>query len=68
MFEYITRKGKKVTINPKMITVILEPDSGDGCYIYTTDSPEPIIVTECYEEVNKAFQKYNYSVQTVLHI
>lgn len=65
MFEYIVANGKRVTINPKMITVILESDKECETLIYTADSPEPIKVMETYEKVSEAFQKFNYSVQTV---
>lgn len=68
MFEYKTKNDKKVTINPNMITVIMEGETSDETLIYTADSPDPIRVMETYEKVSKAFQKYNYSVQTVLHI
>lgn len=65
MFEYKTRNNKKVTINPKMITVIMEGDTSDETFIYTADSPDPIRVMEIYEKVSKAFQKFNYQIQTV---
>ena len=68
MFEYVVANGKRVTINPKMITVILESDKECETLIYTADSPEPITVKETYEEVSKAFQKFNYTVQTVINI
>ena len=65
MFEYITKSNKKVTINPKMITVIMEGETSDETLIYTADSPDPIRVRETYENVSKAFQKFNYQIQTV---
>ena len=65
MFEYIAVDNKKVTINPKMITMIRECDAPNETLIYTADSPEPIRVRETYENVSKAFQKFNYSMQTV---
>lgn len=68
MFEYKTNEGKKVTINPKMITLIMECDTPTTTYIYTADSPDPIRVMEPYEKVSKAFQKFNYSVQTVINV
>lgn len=68
MFEYKTKNGKKATINPKMITVIMEGDTSDETLIYTADSPDPIRVMETYEKVSKAFQKFNYSVQTVINM
>lgn len=68
MFEYITNNDKKVTINPNMITVIMEGDTSNETLIYTADSPDPIRVMETYEKVNKAFQKFNYSVQTVINV
>lgn len=68
MFEYNAKNHKKVTINPKMITVIMEGDTSNETLIYTADSPDPIRVMETYEKVNKAFQKFNYTVQTVINI
>lgn len=68
MFEYTTKNDKKVTINPKMITVIMEGETSDETLIYTADSPDPIRVMEVYEKVSKAFQKFNYSVQTIINI
>ena len=68
MFEYIAKNDKKVTINPNMITVIMEGDASNETLIYTADSPDPIRVMEAYEKVNKAFQKFNYSVQTVINV
>ena len=65
MFEYVAENGKRVTINPKMITVILESDKECETLIYTADSPEPIKAQETYEKINKAFQKFSYSMQTV---
>ena len=68
MFEYITKDGKKVTINPKMITVILEPENRNGCSIYTTDSPEPIIVENDYEKVRDDFYGFMYSINTIISV
>ena len=68
MFEYVIKNDKKVTINPKMITVIMEGDAPNETLIYTADSPDPIRVIEPYEKVSKAFQKFNYSVQTVINM
>ena len=68
MFEYISRKGKKITVNPKMITVIMEGETSDETLIYTADSPDPVRVMETYEKVSKAFQKFNYSVQTIINV
>ena len=68
MFEYIVANGERVTINPKMITIILESDKECETLIYTADSPEPIRVQETYERINKAFQKFNYSVQTIINV
>lgn len=68
MFEYKTKNDKKVTINPNMITVIMEGGTSDETLIYTADSPDPIRVMETYEKVSKAFQKFNYSVQTVINV
>ena len=65
MFEYKAKNGKKVTINPKMITVIMEGETSDETLIYTADSPDPIRVMETYENVNKSFQRFNYQIQTV---
>ena len=65
MFEYVVANGKRVTINPKMITIILESDKECETIIYTADSPEPIRVMETYENVSKAFQEFSYSMQTV---
>ena len=66
MFEYVVANGKRVTINPKMITIILESDKECETLIYTADSPEPIRVRETYEKINKEFQKFNYSMQTTV--
>lgn len=68
MFEYVLKNNKKVTINPKMITVIIEGDTPDETLIYTADSPDPIRVMETYEKVSKAFQRFNYSVQTIINM
>lgn len=68
MFEYKTKNNKKATINPKMITVIMESDASNETLIYTADSPDPIRVMETYENVSKAFQNFNYTVQTVINI
>lgn len=68
MFEYITKNDKKVTINPKMITVIMEGATSNETLIYTTDSPDPVRVMETYEKVSKAFKHFNYSVQTVINM
>ena len=65
MFEYITKNDKKVTINPNMITVIMEGETSNETLIYTADGPDPIRVRETYEEVSKAFQKFNYGIRTV---
>ena len=65
MFEYTTRMGKKVTINPKMICCILEGENNETS-IYTCESSDPIIVKEAYDKINKAFQRFNYSMQTVV--
>lgn len=67
MFEYITKNNKKVTINPKMITVIIEGDAPNETSIYTADGLDPIRVIETYENVNKAFQTFNYSMQTIIN-
>ena len=68
MFEYKVKNNKKATINPKMITVIMEGETSDETLIYTADSPDPIRVMETYEKVSKAFQRFNYSVQTVINV
>ena len=68
MFEYTCKNKKKVTINPKMITVIMEGETSDETLIYTADSPDPIRVMETYEKVSKAFQRFNYSVNTVMTV
>lgn len=68
MFEYKTKNNKKVTINPKMITLIMEGDTSNETLIYTADSPDPVRVMETYEKVSKAFQKFNYSVQTIINL
>lgn len=65
MFEYKTKNHKKVIINPKMITVIMESDASNETLIYTAESPDPIRVVESYENVSKAFQKFNYQIQIV---
>ena len=66
MFEYTIQNGKKVTINPKMITVIAECNSPNETLIYTADSAEPVRVMETYEKVSKTFQRFIYSVNTVI--
>ena len=66
MFEYTIQNGKKVTINPKMITVIAECNSPTETLIYTADSSEPVRVMEPYEKVSKAFQRFNYSINTIV--
>ena len=68
MFEYIAKNDKRVTINPKMITIIMESDTECETLIYTADGPDPIRVQETYEKVNKAFQKFTYTVQTVINM
>ena len=59
MFEYTCKNGKKVTINPKMITVIMESEPSNETLIYTVDSPEPIRVMETYEKIKKQFEHFN---------
>lgn len=61
--EYMSRAGKRVTINLKMITVIIEDK--DGCSVYTCDSGDPILLNEPYEKVKDDLQKILYSIQTV---
>ena len=51
MFEYTCRNGKKVTINPKMITAIFQGEYEDECDIYTCDGIDAIVVKADYEEV-----------------
>ena len=68
MFEYITKNDKKVTINPKMIAVIMEGDTSNETFIYTVDSPDPVRVQEPYEKVSKSFQRFNYPVHTVINV
>ena len=68
MFEYIANNDRKVTINPKMITMIMEGATPNETLIYTVDSPDPTRVMETYEKVSKAFQRFNYTVQTVVNI
>ena len=68
MFEYTCKNGKKATINPKMITVIMEGETSNETLIYTADSPDPIRVMETYEKVSEAFQRFNYSVNTVITV
>ena len=68
MFEYVIKNNKKVTINPKMITVIIEGDTPNETLIYTAVSPVPIRVMETYENVNRTFQTFNYSINTVLTV
>ena len=64
MFEYAIKNDKKVTINPKMITVIMEGDTPNETLKYKADSPDPIRVLETYEKVSKTIQKFYYSVLT----
>ena len=68
MFEYTAKNNKKVTINPNMITMIMESDTKDETLIYTADGPDPIRVMETYEKVSKAFQRFNYSISTVIKV
>ena len=68
MFEYIAVDNKKVTINPKMITMIRECDAPNETLIYTADGPDPIRVQETYEKVSKSFQRFNYSLHTVINV
>ena len=65
MFEYNTRMGKRVTLNPKMICCILEGEK-DETSIYTCESSDPIIVKAPYEEVKKQFEHFNYQIHTVV--
>lgn len=65
MFEYIAKNGKRVTINPKMITVIMETDTPNETLIYTTDGPDPIRVRETYGKVKDEFNRFMYTVLTV---
>lgn len=66
MFEYTSKKDCRVTINPRMVTVILEPEDGNGCSIYTADGPDPIIVTESYDKVRDDFNNHMYSMHTTV--
>ena len=68
MFEYIAKNDKKVTVNPKMITMIMESGTDSETFIYTADSPDPIRVKETYEKVSKDFQTYMYSITTITSI
>ena len=61
--EYMSRAGKRVTINLKMITVIIEDK--DGCSVYTCDSGDPILLNEPYEKVRDDMQKILYSIATI---
>lgn len=65
MFEYIAKNNKKVTINPNMITLIMESDTEGETLIYTADSPDPVRVRETYEKVSEQFKKFNYQIKTV---
>ena len=67
MFEYKIRSGCRTTINPKMITVILE-DSENTCKIYTTDGEDPLLIDESYEKVRDDFNRFMYSINTVVHV
>ena len=67
MFEYITKNNKKVTINPKMITVIME-DSDNMCKIYTTDGEDPLLIDESYEKVRDDFNSFMYSINTIISV
>lgn len=67
MFEYTTRTGRRATINPRMITVIL--DSGEEtCTVYTSDGDEPLILNESYEKVRNDFNNFMYTVTTVINM
>lgn len=68
MFEYVTKKDKKVTINPKMIAVIIEGDTSNETFIYTVDSPDPIRVMETYEKVKDDFNNFMYTIQTIISV
>lgn len=65
MFEYTCKNGKKATINPNMITVIMEDETLDNTLIHTADSPDPIRVVETYEKVKKQFEHFTYQMHTV---
>ena len=67
MFEYKIRSGCRTRINPKMITVILE-DSENMCKIYTTDGEDPLLIDESYEKVRDDFNRFMYSINTVVHV
>lgn len=67
MFEYKIRSGCRTTINPKMITVILE-DRENMCKIYTTDGEDPLLIDESYEKVRDDFNRFMYSINTVVHV
>lgn len=66
MFEYTTMHGDKVTLNPNHITVILE--CGVHCIVYTSDSGDPIKLDESYEKVKNDFNKFMYSIRTVVKV
>lgn len=67
MFEYTARAGNRATINPRMITVIL--DSGETtCTVYTADGDAPLILNESYEKVRDDFNNFMYSVTTVVNM
>lgn len=67
MFEYTTRKDKKVTINPKMICCIFEGEN-DETSIYTCESYDPIIVKEDYNKIKDDFNNFMYSIQTIISV
>jgi hypothetical protein len=67
MFEYKIRSGRRTTINPKMITVILE-DSDNMCKIYTTDGEDPLLIDESYEKVRDDFNSFMYSINTIVSV
>lgn len=67
MFEYRTITGERVTINPKMITVIQEVGENE-CKVFTADSEVSTRLKESYEKVREDFNKFMYSFQTNLTV
>ena len=65
VFEYRTITGKRVTINPKMITLIVEEDKTE-CKVYTVDGDGAIHLKESYDRLKEDFNNAMYSGQSLI--
>jgi hypothetical protein len=71
MFEYMDYDtNNKVTINPKHITYIKKCNINPAKELTAISLLGEciVVVEESYEKVSKAFQKYLYSVSTVITV